>query len=795
VIDVDPLQNVLSRLSGVRKSNGGYLACCPAHDDQHASLSVSLGDEGLVLLYCHAGCATEDVCKAIGLRLNDLFPPNSNNNGRGRIIATYDYKDAAGTLLYQVVRFDPKAFRQRRPDGNGGWVWKLGDTPRVLYGLPELLAAGPDEWIIVSEGEKDVDRLSSRGLIATCNPGGAGKWAKLSDDSALEGRRVAIIGDKDTRGRIHVADVARRLHGRVAELRVLELPGPGKDVTDWFAAGGTVDELRKLIESTASYSPPPEARTASQITGTTERPIILIDTEEHRVVRETVVALTADPDLYQRGGILVRVVRELQPDDGILRSPGSATIQVLPSANLRERMTRWASFTKFNAKGVEVAAHPTSWLVAAVDARAEWDGVRRLLGVSDSPILRADGSILQEPGYDERTGVLFEPAPGVSFPRIDPEVNVDDATEALACLLEAVCDFPFEAEEHKAAWLAALLTPLARFAFSGPSPMFLIDANVRGAGKGLLAQVIGHIVLGREIPVSSYSHDSDEMRKKLTAIAIAGDRMILFDNLEGMFGNDAIDRALTSTRWKDRILGKSEEVELPLFPAWYATGNNAQVAADTTRRIIHVRLDCLEEHPEDRAEFTHPNLIAWVDTNRGKLLSAALTILSAYLQRGHSPEGLKPYGSFEGWSRVVREAVIWVGLPDPCLTRTKLAESADTTLDALSQLMAAWQDYDPSSSGIVVSEMLSRLYPADREQTPSDAASTAMRRALENLVGTPPGKPPTPRQVGNKLRGLRRRVVAGRYLDTSKSERSGALWRLYDAGHPSASNATRVCES
>ncbi len=513
------------------------------------------------------------------------------------------------------------------------------------------------------------------------------------------------------------------------------------------------------------------------------RPVVFIDTEEHRVVSETIAALTVDPDLYQRGEILVRVIRDRQPTDGILRCEGSATIQAMPPANLRERMTRVATFTKLNRKGEEVAAHPAAWLVSAVEARAEWDGIRHLMGVSDTPILRPDGSIWQTPGYDERTGVLFEPAFGASFPPVHDEVNLDDADAALTTLLEVVCDFPFESEEHKAAWLAALLTPLTRFAFAGPSPLFLIDANIRGAGKGLLAQTIGHITLGREMPVSSYAHDSDEMRKKLTAIAIAGDRLILFDNLEGLFGNDALDRALTSTRWKDRILGKSEEVELPLIPAWYATGNNVQVAADTMRRVIHVRLDCLNERPEERSGFKHQNLLAWIDANRGRLLVAALTILSAYLKRGHASKNLKPFGSFEGWSSVVREAVVWVGLPDPCLTRTRLVESADTTGDALGQLIAAWRQYDWSERGVVVSEMLRELYPSNHGPTPSDDASVALRAALENLVNCPPGKVPTARQVGNKLRQFRRRVVEGLFLDIAPGRSNqGKVWRLCGTG-------------
>jgi hypothetical protein len=329
--------------------------------------------------------------------------------------------------------------------------------------------------------------------------------------------------------------------------------------------------------------------------------------------------------------------------------------------------------------------------------------------------------------------------------------------------------------------LAALLTPLARFAFNGPSPLFLIDANVRGAGKGLLAQTIGWIVLGREMPVFSYAHESEEMRKKITSIAIAGDRLVLLDNLEGNFGNDALDRALTSTRWKDRILGKSELVDLPLMPAWYGTGNNVAVAADTTRRIIHVRLDVLEEHPEDRKDFKHPNLLDWVGQNRGKLLSAAITILAAYCRAGRPSQNLSSFGSFEGWSSIVRQAVVWAGLPDPCKTRTRLVEFSDTTSDAIGQLIHAWRAYDPGGRGLVVSDLLATIYR--RDFMPSDDASVAMRAAIENFVGCPPGKLPNARQLGNKLRAARRRVIAGFMLDTNPHapHRNGAVWKVQAA--------------
>jgi hypothetical protein len=271
------------------------------------------------------------------------------------------------------------------------------------------------------------------------------------------------------------------------------------------------------------------------------------------------------------------------------------------------------------------------------------------------------------------------------------------------------------------------------------------------------------------------------MRKKITAIALAGDRMIHLDNLEGTFGNDTLDRALTATRWKDRILGKSQEVELPLIPVWYGTGNNVAVAADTTRRIIHIRLDVLDEKPEERTGFKHPELISWIRQHRPRLLTCAMTILRAYCNAGMPRQNLSAFGSFEGWSRLVREAVVWVGLPDPCATRTKLAEQSDTTVDALGQLMSAWRQFDPVNTGIVVSDLVSTLFA--KEFAPRDDSSNAMRTALETIVGCPPGKAPNARQVGARLKSFRRRVVNGLYIDTNPGEyhRNGSVWRLHHA--------------
>ena len=236
----DPVADILSRLQGVRAQGNSWEARCPAHEDAHASLSVSRGADGRVLLHCFAGCGAIAIVQALGLRMAALFPPREKRakgaGPLGEIIATYDYRSQDGTLLYQVVRFKPKGFRQRRPDGAGAWLWDLKGVSRVLYRLPELLAADPAQWAFIVEGEKDADAVAALGLIATCNPGGAGKWSRLSTWAALAGRRVCIIPDKDDAGQAHAQDVAAQLVGVAREVWVLELPGEGKDVSDWIEA-------------------------------------------------------------------------------------------------------------------------------------------------------------------------------------------------------------------------------------------------------------------------------------------------------------------------------------------------------------------------------------------------------------------------------------------------------------------------------------------------------------------------------------------------------------------------------
>jgi hypothetical protein len=268
-----PVERLLAKLPDAKQTGKGWSARCPAHEDRRASLSIGEGADGRAMVKCHAGCKADAICAALGLRVLDLMPtadmlptPNETQpkgkcksagsaNGQPRIVAQHDYRDEAGALLFQVVRHEPKDFRQRRPKAGGGWEWSVKGVRVVPYRLAELLAA-PTRPVVVVEGEKDADNLARIGVLATCNAGGAGKWT-AEHAEFLRGRHAVVLPDNDEPGRNHATQVAQSLAGIAASVRIVELPGlpPKGDVSDWLAAGGTRDELKRLAAAAPEWTP------------------------------------------------------------------------------------------------------------------------------------------------------------------------------------------------------------------------------------------------------------------------------------------------------------------------------------------------------------------------------------------------------------------------------------------------------------------------------------------------------------------------------------------------------------
>ena len=270
----DPVAILLSKLEGVKAHGAGWQARCPAHQDRTPSLTVARGKDGRVLVKCHAGCTTEAIVGAVGMTMADLFPPREESPyaapaktpeaTKHTLVKTYDYVDADGALVFQVCRFHPKTFRQRRRDEHGQWIWNLGDVEPVLYRLPEVIeAVAMGRRVYIVEGEKDADAITAEGGgVATTCPMGAGKWRESMSKAFANAADVVILPDNDEPGRAHAEQIAASLTNVGATVRVVQLPNvPQKgDVSDWLEAEGDWDDLNALVGATRIWTRDPLKR-------------------------------------------------------------------------------------------------------------------------------------------------------------------------------------------------------------------------------------------------------------------------------------------------------------------------------------------------------------------------------------------------------------------------------------------------------------------------------------------------------------------------------------------------------
>jgi putative DNA primase/helicase len=616
---------------------------------------------------------------------------------------------------------------------------RLALTEGIETGLAVMQATGMPTWACVSAG----------GLAAVELPPDVGT--------------VEIWADREASGAgvNAAANAAARLHADGRTVHVIAPEGEDDDWLDVLVRDGA-EALRVARALAEPWAPGSDRdRSSDQATAhdvTDDRVEIELGADEHRVNDAALAALTTESTIYARAHRLVRVVRPPRS--------GTPTIQVLPPSSLRELLTRRVRFVH-EVKGMLVPAHPPDWCVAALAARAELASVRYLAGIAVAPTMRPDGTIMDQRGYDAATGLLLEPT-GDVLPVPDRPTR-DEARAAAEVLLEVVSDFPFALPAHRSAWLASVLTGFTRHAIPGNVPGVVVDANARGSGKGLLVDTIAIITTGHPISRSPQPKNDDELRKHITAAAIADTPAILIDNVTGKFSYPSFDAAITCNGlWSDRILCRSERRVLPLNTVWFVTSNNAALSSDSARRMLPIRLLSQVEHPEDRRDFRHSDLLAWTTERRPRLAQSALTVLRAYHVAGRpAATNLESWGSFEAWSALIRQCVVWLALPDPLGARAELRERADVDRDAIRTLLVI---IDESFKGaeITAAELMDR-----------SAALPELRAALDELCPPRPGEErPTVQRIGVLLRSLRDRVVDGRRLEGRPGHAGAAHWRV-----------------
>ncbi len=660
-------------------------------------------------------------------------------------------------------------------------------SPRFLKGmsakgLPSGLFVVDDEWpepgdiVYLVEGCKDAAALRDCLIRNHLH----GKVIGLSTSKMAEkystlfrNCEVTLVPDLDTAGEAGSNQTAARLRGIARCVRVARIPGElnqtdGDGVREVLAGAGGEQRLLTSLREARIWTP----EWVQGAVGTrNSKPHVFCTLDEKYTNDQIIRVLRSDDTIFQRGGSLVRVIHEAAVAPGIKRSPTAPSIQPLPEASVREAISKNVILQE--RRGDEIVdIRVPNHVSRAIHQRGEWAGIRKLESVVTFPVLRADGSVATEPGFDVRTGLYLDVAPGLVVLPENP--SLVDAQAGLKKLCEVVSDFPFEKTPHRSAWLAYLLTPLARFAFNGPAPLFMVDANTRGSGKTLLSEIGAQIVTGTDFARLAPCREDDEMRKRITAIALRGDPLVLLDNVVGDLGSSALDSALTSTAWSDRLLGQSQQLTIPLYATWVATGNNIILAADTTRRVCHIRLSSPEERPEERTDFLHPDILSYVRSNRRTLLSAALTILVAYFKAGRPPQSMRPWGSYEDWSSIVRSAIVWLGESDPAETREELALISDQGANVLSDLIAGWELANPDGSGMTVSQAIQKM---EDQYGPEQ-----LKQAIRGVCGLPAGKVPTAVSLGKHMKKHRRRVIGRKCLDCATNGDGVMVWRVVSDG-------------
>lgn len=488
------------------------------------------------------------------------------------------------------------------------------------------------------------------------------------------------------------------------------------------------------------------------------------------------------PRLFRRAGSMVRV----EKDDG-----GLPLIWELNTHGVQHELSLAADW--FTIRVSEKSGHipeadaPAMEVVKAYHARASWPGVPNLAGVSVLPVLRPDGSIHQTPGYDPATGVLYEP---VGPPLVVPEnPTQEDARAAAGILLAGVRQFRWRDQSDASAWLSSAVTLAVRHAIRGPVPLFVMRATGHkkgqsGTGKTILAKAAVIIGTGREAPSRLYptkqfrgppTEDDEELAKLATSVAIGGHAAYLLDNIPNghRFGSAGLDAIITCETDAGRQLMTNDASARAATCVWFGTGNNVCPKDDSIQRVVNADLDVTEASLAGH-DYDGPELTAWARDNQPVLFTACLTIVSAYMRAGHPDVHLSPYNRFPAWSRLVRSALVWAGLPDPCLPRLRFAVTSEDEQRA-NTLMILLDSLSPNREPLLVAEMLQRLRADLDAASPRYPGAGAAIKALFP-TGLPSDDETAKHRLGMMLKKGRGVEFEGRKIDATPAHNKTMLW-------------------
>ena len=497
--------------------------------------------------------------------------------------------------------------------------------------------------------------------------------------------------------------------------------------------------------------------------------------------------------IYQRGdGLVQPVTREVPASRG--RMTLGASLGEMNVHSTIDLLCATAEWERYDARAEDwVRINPPVQVAQILLSRQGRWKLPKVVGIITTPTLRPDGTILTEPGYDTATRLYHAADPSLVLHPSVRNPTRKAAEGALSALEMLLADFPFAKmtrpghpalDVAKAVALSALITPIVRGAMT-VAPLHAINAHAPGSGKSYLIDVVSMISTGRPCPVITAAPDETETEKRIAGLLLAGYPVVSIDNCNGELGGDLLCQAIERPIVRIRRLGASDIVEIDSCVTMFATGNNLRVRGDMVRRSLIAELDAQVERPELRQFAADP--VATVQADRAWYVSACLIIARAYIEAGR-PGKLPPIASFEGWSDLVRSALVWLGCADPALSM-ECARDDDPELGDLREMIDAWHvafGTDATTCRAAIDVAMQRFAPTDGDGDPVSFGSGGNLRhpALADILIRVAGV----RGVIDPAR-LGRWLLAreGRMLGTERFKRDGVThgamrWRLSSPG-------------
>jgi DNA primase catalytic core len=555
-----------------------------------------------------------------------------------------------------------------RPDG----IEKIDINELVIAHGPDALRA------VLSEAKSYPDYLLER--IPAESP-------KPDLDRLLEPVLTSLVACSPIRADVVLDAITAKLGVRRKALmsRMKALAAEAKTALDAKAAQadaavgvqaerGRQDALRAHPSSAAAPSDadPQESRSKIRVNNRQLRDLI---TDTWSAIRTA----NDPPQLFVRSGALVRLAHG---DDG----PFIDLMNESGTYGYLARIADWVKVTQEAVLDVSPARDVARDML--VNPHTE---LPQLEAVVSAPVFDANGAIVATPGYHPHARLWYW-HDGLQIPAIPERPTADQVAAARALLLDDLLfDFPFTADSDRAHALGALLLPFVRRMVAGCTPIHLIEAPTPGSGKGLLADIVSILIVGRPCDPTTLTRDEDETRKKITSILLKAQPVILLDNIKDGIDSAQLAAAITAERWSDRILGQSRMLDLPNRATWLTTINNAQLTLEIARRSVRVRIDAKVDQPWKRTGFRHDPIRDWVRANRAELVHAVVVLVRGWIAVG-SPPSKRVLGSFESWARVVGGILEHAGVPGFLQDADQLYEAADADGQEWRELVAAWWD-------------------------------------------------------------------------------------------------------